>query len=261
MYALAAASAHFPRYASHCPLFAMHYEYGAGIGKAITTFSPAHLNCFCAILLPVNQFLLTTTMSNPHPIPNWEPGKSGNPNGRPVGSRNKRTREIIEQIIASGNKDPLVTLSEIQNSSPDLSVRATAASMLAPYLHGKITPSPMPRFVETEIQLPPLDSLENAVSSIALIESAVASNQLDVQSANDLIGMINAFIAGKNIMEIAELQERLAAIESAIAASPASSQQVYVEGGLPPLPGTSILGLTTGSNKYRKHHQHSANLP
>ena len=123
----------------------------------------AHLKFLCATLWPVNPFLLTTRSTmpgNPHPIPNWEPGKSGNPNGRPFGSRNKRTREIIEQIIASGNKDPLVTLSEIQDASPDLSIRATAASMLAPYLHGKVTPSPMPRFVETEIQLPPLDSLE-----------------------------------------------------------------------------------------------------
>ena len=78
--------------------------------------------------------------------------------------------------------------------------------MLAPYLHPKLQSTPSPRFIETELVLPPLDSLENAVQSIALIEAAVAENRLDVQSAQDLIGMINAFIAGKNIMEIAELQ-------------------------------------------------------
>jgi len=33
-------------------------------------------------------------------------GQIGNPNGRPIGSRNKRTKEIIQQIIESNNKDP-----------------------------------------------------------------------------------------------------------------------------------------------------------
>jgi hypothetical protein len=142
-------------------------------------------------------------MSNPNPVPNstWTPGISGNPNGRPPGSRNRRTTEIVNQIIKSGNKDPLVTLSELQATSAD------EANMLAPFLHSKLTATPAPRFIETEITLPSLDSLENAVQSIALIESAVDSNQLDVQSAQDLIGMINAYITGKNIMEIAELPD------------------------------------------------------
>lgn len=168
------------------------------------------------------------------------PGESGNPNGRPVGARNKRTKEIIQQIIESGNQDPLRTLSDLQAKSPDEGIRASAASMLAPYLHSKLQSTQSPRFIETELTLPPLDSLEHAVESIALIEAAVAENRLDVQSAQDLIGMINAFIAGKNIMEIAELQERLTAIESVIAAQPASAQIARVEGGLPPLPGTNI---------------------
>ena len=177
-------------------------------------------------------------MSNPNPVPNstWIQGVSGNPNGRPVGSRNRRTREIIEQIIKSGNKDPLVTLSELQANSTDEAIRATAANMLAPFLHSKLTATPAPRFIETELTLPPLDSLENAVQSIALIEAAVAENRLDVQSAQDLIGMINAYIAGKNIMEIAELQERLTNIETSIANNP-QTQLPHVTGGLPVMPG------------------------
>jgi hypothetical protein len=122
-------------------------------------------------------------MSNPTGIGGFRPGEASNPAGKKPGTRNKRTQEIIQKIIAAGHRDPLVTLSEIQDSSPDLSIRAAAASMLAPYLHGKVTPSPMPRFVETELTLPPLDSLKHAVESIALIQSAVAEYRLDVQSA------------------------------------------------------------------------------
>ena len=169
----------------------------------------------------------------------FAPGETGNSEGRQVGSRNKRTTLIIKQIIAAGHKDPLLTLAELQANSQDESIRASAANMLAPFLHSKLQSTPAPRFIETELTLPPLDSLENAVQSIALIEAAVAENRLDVQSAQDLIGMINAFIAGKNIMEIAELQERLTNIEASIANNP-QAQLPHIEGGLPSLPGTNI---------------------
>jgi len=80
-------------------------------------------------------------------------GQIGNPTGRPLGSRNKRTKEIIQQIIESNNKDPLVTLSEISSSDPDSAIRATAANMLAPYMHSKMQSTPAPRFVE-ELDIP-----------------------------------------------------------------------------------------------------------
>jgi hypothetical protein len=49
-------------------------------------------------------------MANPTGVGGFRPGEVGNPNGRPLGSRNKRTKEIINEIIKSGNKDPLITL-------------------------------------------------------------------------------------------------------------------------------------------------------
>ena len=72
--------------------------------------------------------------------------------------------------------------------------------------------------------------------------------------------MINAFIAGKNIMEIAELQERLTAIEPAIAAQPASSTYVHVEGGMPALPGTNITMPRLNGNEVRQLPTHSSAL-
>ena len=86
-----------------------------------------------------------------------KPGEVGNPNGRPIGSRNKRTTEIVNQIIATGNRDPLLTLSDLQQNSQDEGIRASAANMLAPYLHSKLgaTPAPPPKiYLETQILLP-----------------------------------------------------------------------------------------------------------
>jgi hypothetical protein len=53
-------------------------------------------------------------MGNPHPTTAWKPGVVTNPNGRPRGTRNNRTKEIVQKLIDLGHKDPLVTLSEIQ---------------------------------------------------------------------------------------------------------------------------------------------------
>jgi hypothetical protein len=166
----------------------------------------------------------------------FQKGPVSNPNGRPVGSRNKRTKELWETLEGRGDKDPIDYLSDIVTHGKDETLRIQAAGLLIPYKHSKVQSTPAPRFVETELTLPPLDSLEHAVQSIAFIETAVAENRLDVQSANDLIGMINAYIAGKNIMEIAELQERLTNIEASIANNP-QAQLPHIEGGLPTPPG------------------------
>ena len=86
----------------------------------------------------------------------WKPGKSGNPGGRPAGSRNIRTQEVLDLIRAQGHKDPLVTLSELQNSDPNSSIRATAANMLAPYLHSKLAAKPQapdPIYMEQAVTL------------------------------------------------------------------------------------------------------------
>jgi hypothetical protein len=170
----------------------------------------------------------------------FAPGETGNPEGRPVGARNRRTTLIIQQIIKSGNQDPLLTLSELQAKSTDESIRATAANMLAPFLHSKLQSVPTPRFIETELTLPPLTTLDSALQNIAVIEAAVADNKLDVASGQELIAMIEAFVRTKNILEVQELQERLTVLEATIAAQPSTSQLMHVQGGLPSLPGTNI---------------------
>src|SRR6516225_1869016 len=102
-------------------------------------------------------------------VANFKPGQSGNPNGRPPGSRNKRTAEIIAEIRKLGHKYCLMRLSEIVHSEPDTSLAIAASSALAPYMHSKMQSTPAPRFVEQPITVPNFQSIEEAEAFLATL--------------------------------------------------------------------------------------------
>jgi hypothetical protein len=161
-------------------------------------------------------------------------GQIGNPNGRPIGSRNRRTKEIIEQIIKSNNKDPLITLSEISSSDPDSAIRATAANMLAPYMHSKMQSTPAPRFVEESFDIPTFTYLSDAEQFLARIAALVSGGSLDIQTGLELSTL------AKNWIDAQYAREELA-IKQINAGTTEHEQVIRVTGGLPELPGTSVV--------------------
>jgi hypothetical protein len=160
-------------------------------------------------------------------------GQIGNPNGRPLGSRNKRTKEIIQQIIESNNKDPLITLSEISSTDPDSSIRAAAANMLAPYMHSKMQSTPAPRFVEESFDIPTFTHISDAEQFLARIAALVSSGSLDIQTGLELSTL------AKNWIDAQCAREELA-IKQYNAGTTEHEQTIRIEGGLPALPGTNI---------------------
>ena len=116
----------------------------------------------------------------------FQPGQSGNPNGRPVGSRNKRTQEILDLIQERGDKDPLDALSEIVSTNKDAALVAQASNMLAPYLHSKRSTVPAPRFVPEPITVPNFASIEEAENYLASLPIMLGKGELDSQTALEL---------------------------------------------------------------------------
>ena len=163
----------------------------------------------------------------------WKPGVSGNPNGRPIGARNQRTKEIVQQIIDAGHQDPLLTLAELQTNSNDEGIRATAANMLAPYLHSKCMAKPVPPdpvYFEQAVSLTRPTNIREAYENILKLSEMKAQGQLDVATADSLIAdqrvVLNAMVDEAKLL--------------AANGDPTQPQQIVITGGLPVLPGTNI---------------------
>ena len=68
----------------------------------------------------------------------FQPGKSGNARGRPRGSRNKRTRALIEAAEADGETPLQYMLRVMRDQHAPSRRRDEMARAAAPFLHAKL---------------------------------------------------------------------------------------------------------------------------
>jgi hypothetical protein len=165
--------------------------------------------------------------------PNWTPGQSGNPEGRPKGSRNKRTQEILDLIQGRGDKDPLDALSDIITTNKDPSIVAQASNILAPYLHSKRSTTPAPRFFPEPITVPTFTTIEQAEDYLAQLPVLLGNCSLDSQSALELSTLVRNWIEAKLSHTSIDLKVQ--------ASGGLGDQIIRIEGGLPRLPGCERL--------------------
>ena len=168
----------------------------------------------------------------------FQPGEIGNPAGRPKGSRNKRTQEILDLLSSRGDKDPLDFLSEIVsgNGQYPVELKVTAANYLLPYKHSKCGATPAPRYISEPVVLPHPrpQTLEQINEDISFLTDLKATGQIDIDIADSLIGGLRTM--AQSIIAEEELKLK-------IAGSPLASkdQTIRIEGGLPTLPGTNVI--------------------
>jgi hypothetical protein len=162
----------------------------------------------------------------------WVSGQSGNPNGRPKGSRNKRTEEIFNRLEARGDLDPADLLSSIvTNQQEPKELRIQAAGLLMSYKYSKPQATPSRIYVDEQIVLPHPDprTITQSNENILYLSNLKAQGQIDLLWGDNLIA--DQCRVRDGLIDDAKL---------AIQGHEQGDQIIRIEGGLPALPGTNV---------------------
>lgn len=132
----------------------------------------------------------------------FKPGVSGNPSGRPRGSRNKTTI-LVEKILADDAEAiSRSVISAARNGD------MTAAKIILDRL------APPRRDSPVEIGLPPITSASDALAAMATVLGAVAEGELTPNEGDAICSLLVRYMQAT---EIADLEARIARLEGASA--------------------------------------------
>ena len=129
----------------------------------------------------------------------FEPGQSGNPNGRPKGARNRVTRAI--EALIDGQGEALGAKAVEKALKGDSTLLRALLSTLVP-----------PRRERTvEFELPKIESAADARKASSAVIAACAAGELSPHEASEILGLISTHV---RTIEVAELEARVAALEN-----------------------------------------------
>jgi hypothetical protein len=128
----------------------------------------------------------------------FEPGQSGNPNGRPKGARNRVTRAV--EALIDGQGEALAAKAVEKALQGDSTMLRALLSTLVP-----------PRRERTvEFELPKIESAADARKASSAVLTACAAGELSPHEASQIMGLISTHLGA---IEVAEREARAAAPE------------------------------------------------
>lgn len=137
-------------------------------------------------------------MSKKAPPHAWPPGVSGNPKGRPKGSRNHTTRIVQELLDGEGE---IIARTAIEKAKGgDLAAIRLVLERLAPPLKERLI----------TIDLPNTSSATGIEAAQAAIVQAVAHGELTPGEGHTLASLIEA---RRKALETLDLEKRISALE------------------------------------------------
>ena len=132
----------------------------------------------------------------------FKPGQSGNPSGRPVGSRH-RTSLAIDELL-EGEAEKITRKAIAMALDGDTVAMRLCLDRLAPPRKDRPVP----------FSFPALEAASDAVSATAALIEAVATGELTPSEAGELSKLVEAFTKAKHTHE---LEERISRLEAAAA--------------------------------------------
>jgi Family of unknown function (DUF5681) len=129
----------------------------------------------------------------------FEPGRSGNPGGRPAGSRNRTT--VALELLLDGEAENLTRKAVEMALTGDTTAMRLCMDRIYPAR--KDTP--------VSFDMPKLETAADAVKAMAAIIGAVASGDLTPVEANELSKLVDTFTRA---IEAHDLDERIRRLET-----------------------------------------------
>jgi hypothetical protein len=132
------------------------------------------------------------------PAPPFEPGKSGNPRGRPSGARNKVTLAV--ENLLDGEAEALTRKAIELAQAGDMAALRLCMDRIAPARKNR----------PVAFDLPKLTKASDAVAAAGAIAEAVANGDMTPSEAAELAKLVDAFARA---IEVHDLNERVARLE------------------------------------------------
>jgi len=139
----------------------------------------------------------------------FRPGQSGNPAGRPRGSRNKAT--VFLEGLLDGQAETLIQRLVSEAVRGNMVALRMCFDRLEPRRRGR----------PVELALPRLESKADAVDAVAAIAAGITVGELTPAEAADLIKLVDAFV---RVRAATDLERRVADLERPRSGAPAKSE-------------------------------------
>jgi hypothetical protein len=146
-----------------------------------------------------------TVKTVPKQLKPFRPGQSGNPNGRPKGSRNAITLAL--ESLLDGQAEALTQKAiDLALSGDLIALRICLDRILPPLKNRPI------KFV-----LPAIATIADAPKAIAAITTAVARGEITATEAADVSRLVETYVRA---IEASDLEKRLKTVEEAMKCEP-----------------------------------------
>jgi hypothetical protein len=162
-----------------------------------------------------------------NPDGRFQPGQSGNPAGRPPGSRNKTTL-AVEALIEGGAERMTKQLVELAGYGNLAAVRI-CLDRLAPRRKGRPIAFPLPR----------LEREGDALAAASAVAEGVGNGELTPGEAAELFRVIESF---ERVRQASDLGRRVAKLEKAIASGASAGARAESGPGDAPTAAPDAIG-------------------
>jgi uncharacterized protein DUF5681 len=125
----------------------------------------------------------------------WQKGQSGNPAGRPRGSRNKTT--ILMQNLLEDEAEAIARKAIEMAKAGDMAAIRVCMDRLAPARRG----------AAISCELPPVETGGGAVAAMAAIIAAVAAGDVTPAEAASLARVIDRYMFARSLAELEHRQQ------------------------------------------------------